>query len=223
MKQLRLKRLYGVFFIVLCSALAFALVYLAIRDNVNLFYSPSDLFENPPQGRNAIRAGGLVEIGSLKRSTDSLDIEFIITDLKKSINGSDAIFIAVGTPSRKTDGHADLSYVYAVAEEIAECLGHYSVIVNKSTVPIGTGKKVYEIITFCYQNGYSEILIITGKGIHSKSSKNVYISEDFSTLKNTIPDFIKNNSDLSSKISGIEQADKKSGGSGAFLIKLKRL
>jgi len=84
-------------------------------------------------------------------------------------------------------------------------------------------KKVYEIITFCYQNGYSEILIITGKGIHSKSSKNVYISEDFSTLKNTIPDFIKNNSDLSSKISGIEQADKKSGGSGAILIKLKRL
>lgn len=84
-------------------------------------------------------------------------------------------------------------------------------------------KKVYEIITFCYQNGYSEILIITGKGIHSKSSKNVYISEDFSTLKNTIPDFIKNNADLSSKISGIEQADKKSGGSGAILIKLKRL
>ena len=71
---------------------------------------------------------------------------FFETNLKKSIDGSDAIFIAVGTPSRKTDGHADLSYVYAVAEEIAECLGHYSVIVNKSTVPIGTGKKVHEII-----------------------------------------------------------------------------
>ena len=85
MKQHRLKRLYGVLFIVFCSALAFILVYFAIRDNVNLFYSPSDLFENPPQGRNAIRAGGLVEIGSLKRSIDSLEIEFIITDLKKSI------------------------------------------------------------------------------------------------------------------------------------------
>jgi len=85
MKQHRLKRLYGVLFIVFCSALAFVLVYFAIRDNVNLFYSPSDLFENPPQGRNAIRAGGLVEIGSLKRSKDSLEIEFIITDLKKSI------------------------------------------------------------------------------------------------------------------------------------------
>ena len=84
MKQHRLKRLYGVLFIVFCSALAFVLVYFAIRDNVNLFYSPSDLFESP-QGRNAIRAGGLVEIGSLRRSTDSLEIEFIITDLKKSI------------------------------------------------------------------------------------------------------------------------------------------
>ena len=71
---------------------------------------------------------------------------FFETNLKKSVDGSEAIFIAVGTPSRETDGHADLSYVYEVAEEIAECLGHYSVIVNKSTVPIGTGKKVHEII-----------------------------------------------------------------------------
>ena len=78
MKQHRLKRLYGVLFVVFCSAVAFVLVYFAIRDNVNLFYSPSDLFENPPQGRNAIRAGGLVQIGSLKRSTDSLEIKFII-------------------------------------------------------------------------------------------------------------------------------------------------
>ena len=68
------------------------------------------------------------------------------TNLKQSIKDSDAIFIAVGTPSRKLDGHADLSFVYTVAEEIAECLDHYSVIVNKSTVPIGTGKKVHEII-----------------------------------------------------------------------------
>ena len=68
------------------------------------------------------------------------------TNLKKSIKGSDAIFIAVGTPSRKLDGNADLTYVYAVAEEIAEYLDHYSVIVNKSTVPIGTAKKVHEII-----------------------------------------------------------------------------
>ena len=68
------------------------------------------------------------------------------TDLKKYINQSDAIFIAVGTPSRRGDGHADLSFVFKVAEEIAVSLNNYSVIVNKSTVPVGTGKMVKQII-----------------------------------------------------------------------------
>ena len=68
------------------------------------------------------------------------------TDLKHSINNSDAIFIAVGTPSRESDGHADLSYVYDVAQEIAKNLKKYAVIVNKSTVPVGTGRKVFDII-----------------------------------------------------------------------------
>jgi len=71
---------------------------------------------------------------------------YFSTDLKKSLKDSEAIFIAVGTPSRRGDGHADLSYVYAAADEVASHLDHYAVIVNKSTVPIGTGKKVYEII-----------------------------------------------------------------------------
>ena len=59
---------------------------------------------------------------------------------------SSAIFIAVGTPSRRGDGHADLSYVYSAAKEIAQNLSKYAVIINKSTVPIGTGKEVYKII-----------------------------------------------------------------------------
>ena len=71
---------------------------------------------------------------------------FFECDLSKSINGSSAVFIAVGTPSRRGDGHADLRYVYSAAEEIALSLKNYAVIVNKSTVPIGTGKKVYDII-----------------------------------------------------------------------------
>ena len=71
---------------------------------------------------------------------------FFETNIVNSIDGSDAIFIAVGTPSRKVDGHADLSYVFTAAEDIAKNLNHFAVIVNKSTVPIGTGKKVYEII-----------------------------------------------------------------------------
>ena len=68
------------------------------------------------------------------------------TDLKKSLKNTSAVFIAVGTPSRKTDGHADLSYVFNVAKEIGKSLSEYAVIVNKSTVPVGTGKKVHDII-----------------------------------------------------------------------------
>ena len=68
------------------------------------------------------------------------------TNLNKSLKNSCAIFIAVGTPSRKSDGHADLTYVYEVAREIAKNLKQYAVIVNKSTVPVGTGKEVYKII-----------------------------------------------------------------------------
>ncbi len=71
---------------------------------------------------------------------------FFETELSRSLNDSSAIFIAVGTPSRRGDGHADLSFVFAAAEEIAKNLKQYAVIVNKSTVPIGTGKKVYEIV-----------------------------------------------------------------------------
>jgi len=68
------------------------------------------------------------------------------TDLTESVKGVDAVFIAVGTPSRRGDGHADLSYVYAAAEEIGQALTGYAVVVTKSTVPVGTGRKVQEII-----------------------------------------------------------------------------
>ncbi len=68
------------------------------------------------------------------------------TDLPSSIAGAQAIFIAVGTPSRRGDGHADLSYVYAVAQEIADSLTNPAVIVTKSTVPVGTGDEVERII-----------------------------------------------------------------------------
>jgi UDPglucose 6-dehydrogenase len=68
------------------------------------------------------------------------------TDLASSIAGVDAVFIAVGTPSRRGDGHADLSYVYGAAKEIAGALTGYAVIVTKSTVPVGTGREVERII-----------------------------------------------------------------------------
>jgi UDPglucose 6-dehydrogenase len=68
------------------------------------------------------------------------------TDLAEGIDGVDAIFIAVGTPSRRGDGHADLSYVYAAAKEIGEKLTTDCVVVTKSTVPVGTGDEVERII-----------------------------------------------------------------------------
>ena len=68
------------------------------------------------------------------------------TDLGAGVRDADAVFIAVGTPSRRGDGHADLSYVYAAAREIAENLTGPSVIVTKSTVPVGTGDEVERIL-----------------------------------------------------------------------------
>jgi len=68
------------------------------------------------------------------------------SDLESSLKDVDAVFIAVGTPSRRGDGHADLSYVYAAAEEIARAIEGYTVIVTKSTVPVGTGREVERII-----------------------------------------------------------------------------
>ena len=111
--------------------------------NVTCVDKDKNKIDNLKKGIIPIFEPGLDEL--VKKNISSKRL-FFETNLKKSIDGSDAIFIAVGTPSRETDGHADLSYVYEVAEEIAESLGHYSVIVNKSTVPIGTGKKVHEII-----------------------------------------------------------------------------
>ena len=77
-----------------------------------------------------------VEAGRLKFTTEAKD----------AIADADAVFIAVGTPSRRGDGHADLSYVYAAAEEIAGLMDGFTVIVTKSTVPVGTGDEVEAII-----------------------------------------------------------------------------
>jgi UDPglucose 6-dehydrogenase len=67
-------------------------------------------------------------------------------DLARAVNGAEAVFIAVGTPTRRGDGHADLSYVYAAAEQVACALTGYAVIVTKSTVPVGTGRRIADIM-----------------------------------------------------------------------------
>ena len=67
---------------------------------------------------------------------------FFSFDLRTAVANSDAVFIAVGTPSRRGDGHADLTYVFSAAKEIAEALDGYTLVVTKSTVPVGTGRQV---------------------------------------------------------------------------------
>ena len=67
-------------------------------------------------------------------------------DLGAAVKDADAVFIGVGTPSRRGDGHADLTYVYAAAEEIAAALRGHTVVVTKSTVPVGTSRQVETII-----------------------------------------------------------------------------
>ena len=68
------------------------------------------------------------------------------TDTERHVGQADVIFIAVGTPTRRGDGHADLTYVFAAAEEVAAHLSGYSVIVTKSTVPVGTGRQLQDVI-----------------------------------------------------------------------------
>ena len=84
-------------------------------------------------------------------------------------------------------------------------------------------QKVKEIIISCVNNNYREILFITGKGLHSTTDRNSYVSKKFSKLKYSVPDFIKNNNDLNKLITSITDADRIDGGEGAILIRLKNL
>ena len=84
-------------------------------------------------------------------------------------------------------------------------------------------KKVKEIIISCSKNKYREILLITGKGLHSTSDEDTYVSSDLSKLRYSVPEFISSDNELRNYIISIEEAEKKDGGDGAILIKLKNL
>ena len=83
--------------------------------------------------------------------------------------------------------------------------------------------KVREIVTNCVSQNYKEILLITGKGIHSKSEEDTYVSKDLGKLRFSVPEFLKNDELLSNYILSIEDAQSKDGGGGAIIIKLKNL
>jgi len=95
------------------------------------------------QGEMPIYEPGLAEL--VARNVKAGRLHFDL-DLGAAVAAADAVFIAVGTPTRRGDGHADLSFVYAAAEDIAMHLSGYTVVVTKSTVPVGTGRDVAGII-----------------------------------------------------------------------------
>src|SRR6267378_713544 len=97
---------------------------------------------------------GLAEL--VATNTREARLEFG-TELAESVRNADAVLIAVGTPSRRGDGHADLSYVYAAAREIAAALTGFTVVVTKSTVPVGTGDEVERII--CETNPLADVAV----------------------------------------------------------------
>ena len=83
--------------------------------------------------------------------------------------------------------------------------------------------KVREIVEYCIKHKFKELLLITGKGLHSTNDMDAYVSKDFGKLKYSVPEFLKNNYDLNKFIVSINDADHSDGGQGAIIIKLKSL
>tara|TARA_B110000285_G_C15044015_1_gene573313 strand:+ start:511 stop:930 length:420 start_codon:yes stop_codon:yes gene_type:complete len=110
-------------------------------------------------------------------------------------------------------------------------------LVNRKTAAVNTryhfdlhgftladaNKKVRELIIKCQEKNYSEILLITGKGLHSNTDQNTYVSKKLSKLKFSVPEYIRSQKDLLDKIFRIEEASIADGGEGATIIKLKKL
>jgi UDPglucose 6-dehydrogenase len=95
------------------------------------------------RGRMPIYEPGLEQLVAANVASGRLTFG---NDIKAAVSGAEAVFIAVGTPTRRGDGHADLRYVYAAVEQIADAIDGYTVIVTKSTVPVGTGRRIAEIL-----------------------------------------------------------------------------
>ena len=88
---------------------------------------------------------------------------------------------------------------------------------------IEANKKIESIINKSYLEGVNKLIVITGKGIHSKNESDPFVSKDLSILKYSVPEFIKSNKDLMKKINEFKDADIKDGGQGAFYIYFKKI
>ena len=88
---------------------------------------------------------------------------------------------------------------------------------------LDANKIVKKIVLYCVEENFKEILLITGKGIHSNTDNDTYVSKDFSKLKYSVPEFIKSDSEIAKYVLSISNADKEDGGEGAIIIKLRKL
>ncbi|MDE2029894.1 MAG: UDP-glucose/GDP-mannose dehydrogenase family protein, partial [Alphaproteobacteria bacterium] len=129
----------GAGYVGLVSAACFA----EFGTHVTCVDQSADKIEALQKGQIPIYEPGLDDL--VARNVKNGNLRFA-TSMVPALNEADAVFIAVGTPTRRGDGHADLSYVYAAAREIAQNLTRYTVIVTKSTVPVGTGREIERIV-----------------------------------------------------------------------------
>jgi UDPglucose 6-dehydrogenase len=114
------------------------------------FGSEVAVVEADPAKLKALRSGHtpIYEPGLDQLVAENVEASRLVftDDLSAALKDVEVVFIAVGTPTRRGDGHADLSYVYVAAEQVARSLAGYAVIVTKSTVPVGTGRRIAEIV-----------------------------------------------------------------------------
>ena len=107
-------------------------------------------------------------------------------------------------------------------KKIKKLFGRYRFDLHGFSIE-NANKKIEEVIYKSFEKGIEELLIITGKGKHSSKQDDVYSSKEYSKLQSTLPDFIKSNTELSSKIQSIRLAPQDLGGDGALIIKLKKI
>jgi UDPglucose 6-dehydrogenase len=107
------------------------------------------------KGEVPIYEPGLIDLVAANARAGRLKFS---TDLPAAVKDADAVFIAVGTPSRRGDGHADLSYVYEATREIAAAIDGFTVVITKSTVPVGTGDEVERIIRETHSNAQCAVV-----------------------------------------------------------------
>ena len=156
--------------------------------------SDSAKIEALKQGEIPIYEPGLLD---LVRSNVKEKRLLFATELAEPVRAADVVFIAVGTPSRRGDGHADLSYVYAVARDIAATLDGFTVVVTKSTVPVGTGDEVERIIREARPN--ADVVVVSnpeflreGAAIHDfKHPDRIVVGTDDQRAKTVIAEIYR--------------------------------